>query len=161
MRPGPFLPAALTFLWDSNAKETIIINNAFERGCVAGKMEEKDATASVDRPDLHERLTSVLRPTELSSYVVVVGANGTGKSTGVRKAARAVGDNKVNGVVYYCVGNVGSFSKQLCEMLNFRPRPFSVVEAVRTKAMSGAVKESDRPKQRARRILGDSFSCAC
>jgi hypothetical protein len=137
-----FACCALTYLWSTNVKETNIID-AFEKGCVAGGMEEEDAAAVVERAELHERLLSVLRPTASKSYTVVVGANGTGKSTGIRKAARVSGDNKVNGVVYYCVDTVGSFSKQLCEILNFRPRPFSIEEAVRTKAMSGAGKEGD------------------
>ena len=50
----------------------------------------KDANARVPRPDLVASLTALLRPDSADTYALVVGVSGTGKSTAVRAAVRAL-----------------------------------------------------------------------
>lgn len=91
----------------------------FEQGSVPSEWAESDALADVPRAELHKSLQAILRPENAShSYAVIVGEHGTGKSTAVRKAARAKGTDDANGVVYIEVGDVRSFAIDLASCLN-------------------------------------------
>ena len=63
-----------------------------------------DALAVVSRPELIEDLTVLLRPNASSQYLLIVGESGTGKSTAVRKAIRALPSPK--GAIYFSAPQV-------------------------------------------------------
>ena len=66
--------------------------------------KDENGAADLTRDDLHQQLERLLRPTATQTYAVVVGERGTGKSTAVRKAARAASKDGANGVVYFLIG---------------------------------------------------------
>ena len=70
------------------------------------------------------------------------------QSTAVRKAAREVPKDGVNGVVYIKANTVSEFSIELSHVLRFRHRTFDVEEAARLKLMSGSGKEAEADPSR-------------
>jgi hypothetical protein len=73
---------------------------AFEAGGRPGwERGFDDSDADVDRHELVAALSALLHPPVARDYTVIVGENGTGKSTAVRQAVRALGAPK--GVVYF------------------------------------------------------------
>jgi type II secretory pathway predicted ATPase ExeA len=78
---------------------------------VPSKWDAKDAFADVPRPELHAALAQLLRPAATDTYAVIVGETGSGKSTAVRKAARASSADGASGVVFIEINEVRKFSK--------------------------------------------------
>jgi ABC-type oligopeptide transport system ATPase subunit len=76
-----------------------------------------DADAKVKRPKLHASLKAVLRPSETKQYVVIVGENGTGKSTAVRQVLSKLEEPK--GVVYINCSQYNRFSLQLSRLIGY------------------------------------------
>jgi len=112
---------------------------AFEAGGARGRwwapappwddaFRAKDARASVPRPELIADLAALLRPAATDQYVLVVGESGTGKSTAVRDAMRALPAPK--GAVYFSAPElVGSFSRYLAIAVDYAP-PFDPLASV-------------------------------
>jgi hypothetical protein len=72
----------------------------------------------VARKQLHEDLTTLLRPDARAQYAVIVGAAGTGKSTAVRKAIGELHEPK--GAVYFLPPTLLSgFSSALAHALGY------------------------------------------
>ena len=69
----------------------------------------------MSRSDLHASLKAILSPAESKQYVVIVGANGTGTSTAVRKELGAVDGPK--GVNFDCPPYQKLFSIELFELI--------------------------------------------
>ena len=95
--------------------------SAFVVGFVPSKWTNNDNASIVPRPELDARLLALVRPTAVTStYAVIVGEHGTGKSTAVRKAARTRGTTQdgVNGVVYIEVAESRKFSVDLLSCLD-------------------------------------------
>ena len=89
---------------------------AFEEG---RGFEPFDVDTMVDRKDLVDRLNPILRPLMSKTYVVIVGENGTGKTTAVRQALSASKSPK--GAVYFnCPIAVNKFSIKLANLVEFR-----------------------------------------
>ena len=88
------------------------------------------ALSRVPRHAVHSELLDLLSPhsePETHCYAVVVGASGTGKSTAVRKAVRAVGSGSVKGAVYFLAPTgITSFSSALMRALDCH-EPFSLL----------------------------------
>jgi hypothetical protein len=117
--------------------------NAFETGTLS-KTWDNDASATVPRPDLENKLRKVLRPRTTRKYGVIIGEHGTGKSTAVRKAVRAVGSDGVNGVAYYHVGDeVGQFVTGLAAVLDTRATVD--LQGGASRALSHTTKEKAAP----------------
>ena len=92
---------------------------AFEKGRGLETFSEVDKDATIDRQDLVQDLLLILRPKVSKSYAVVVGENGTGKSTAVRKALSALEQPK--GAVYFnCPEAADEFSIALAQLITFR-----------------------------------------
>ena len=89
---------------------------AFEEG---RGLKTFDKMAMIDRKALVGNLMPILQPQESSSYVVIVGENGTGKTTAVRQALSASKSPK--GAVYFnCPIAVDKFSIKLASLVEFR-----------------------------------------
>jgi hypothetical protein len=92
----------------------------------------------VERKQLHEDLTKLLRPDMRAQYAVIVGAAGTGKSTAVRKAIVKL--NKPKGAVYFLPPTLLSgFSTALAHALGYY-RPIGWANRV-VRFLSGETKE--------------------
>jgi len=98
------------------AREGIL--DAFVAGFVPSEWDAKDALADVPRPELHIALAQLLRPATTDTYAVIIGEHGSGKSTAVRKAARASSADGASGVVFIEIREVRSFSLKLASCLN-------------------------------------------
>lgn len=106
---GVVLGGFSLYLWKfAGKKEAILpsfgsvddsIMRAFEDGKGVKLYEKRDRTASVSRSDLHNRLAPILHPESITEYAVIVGENGTGKSTAVRQVLARLKHPK--GVVYF------------------------------------------------------------
>jgi hypothetical protein len=84
----------LFYAWFLNSRNVHHLNNTVEKG--TQPIVEKE-NKLVPRPDIVERLKIILQPDEdESSYYVVCGEHGTGKTTLTRIASREVGQ----GVIY-------------------------------------------------------------
>ena len=79
---GPLL-AGLWFWRESEGYITSTMVDTFAKG-VDG-LTPKDATVSVERGELLTSLRTILAPTEITNYVVILGEKGVGKSTAVRQ----------------------------------------------------------------------------
>jgi ABC-type oligopeptide transport system ATPase subunit len=92
---------------------------AFEAGGRPGwERGFDDSDADVDRHELVDALSALLHPAVARDYTVIVGENGTGKSTAVRQAVRALGVPK--GVVYFDAPELlPEFSSRLAETVGF------------------------------------------
>ena len=91
---------------------------AFEKGRGLETFSEVDKDATIDRQDLVQDLLLILRPKESKSYAVIVGENGTGKSTAVRKALSALEQPK--GAVYFnCPEAADEFFIALAQLIVF------------------------------------------
>jgi hypothetical protein len=92
---------------------------AFEAGGRPGwERGFDDSDADVDRHELVAALSALLHPPVARDYTVIVGENGTGKSTAVRQAVRALGVPK--GVVYFDAPELlPEFSSRLAESVGF------------------------------------------
>jgi hypothetical protein len=84
----------LFYLWSTEREAAVVADmcGVFEAGGVAGWDAgfTNDARASVERPDVEADLASILRPSVVDKYAVIVGPSGAGKSTSVRKVIRAL-----------------------------------------------------------------------
>ena len=99
--------------------EVDVVLLAFEEGRGLETFSEVDKDATIDRQDLVQDLLLILRPKVSKSYAVVVGENGTGKSTAVRKALSALEQPK--GAVYFnCPEAADEFSIALAQLITFR-----------------------------------------
>ena len=89
---------------------------AFEEG---RGLEQFDDGEMVDRKDLMDGLGPILQPKKSKSYVVIVGENGTGKTTAVKRELFALDIPK--GAVYFnCPIAAGQFSIKLASLVEFR-----------------------------------------
>lgn len=116
------------------------ILDAFVAGSVPSEWDAKDALADVPRPELHIALAQLLRPAATDTYAVIVGEHGSGKSTAVRKAARASSADGASGVVFIEINEVRTFSLQLASCLNLDVREIDWVGAVRRR-LEGTTKD--------------------
>jgi hypothetical protein len=120
----------LLYLWSTEREDAVVADmfSVFEAGGVAGWDDGffNDARASVERPDVEADLASILRPSVVDKYAVIVGPSGTGKSTAVRKVIRAliaegVGAGMGAGIVYFTTTElITDFSRNLRESVGFR-----------------------------------------
>jgi len=84
----------LLYAWYLNSRNEYLLNNTVEKGT---RPNVKKENKLVPRPDIVERLKKILQPDEdESSYYLVCGEHGTGKTTLTRIASREVGQ----GVIY-------------------------------------------------------------
>ena len=98
----------------------------------------KDALKQIQRAELHNDLTQLLRPDKAAQYAVVVGAAGTGKSTAVRRAVRSL--NEPKGAVYFLPPTLlASFSSELAGVLGYY-RPIRWADRV-VRLVTGETKE--------------------
>jgi len=87
-----------------------------------------DADARVPRPALAAALAALLRPGATKQYALVVGESGTGKSTAVRDAVRALPWPK--GALYFSAPVLlESFSSKLARAVGYAP-PFDPLASV-------------------------------
>ena len=120
----------LFYLWSTEREAAVVADmcGVFEAGGVAGWDAgfTNDARASVERPGVEADLASILRPSVVDKYAVIVGPSGTGKSTSVRKVIRALiaegaGAGTGAGVVYCATTElITDFSRNLGESVRFR-----------------------------------------
>ena len=107
--------------WLLNTSKGGVLSTFVAGGIFSGSesdpFEDADRAADVARYDLHLQLVRLLRPVSIQTYAVVVGEHGTGKSTAVRKAARAASKDGANGVVYFLIGEVPTISTDLAKCL--------------------------------------------
>lgn len=96
--------------------DTFVVGGIFA-GSEPDPFVEKDGAADVVRDELNMQLERLLRPEATDTYAVIVGEHGTGKSTAVRKAARAVSKDGADGVVYFLIGEVSTISTDLAKSL--------------------------------------------
>ena len=97
------------YLWKfSDKKEAILpsfgsaddsIMRAFEDGRGVEEYVKVDNAATVTRSDLHKSLVPILHPENIKEYAVIVGENGTGKSTAVRQVMAKL--KHPRGTVYF------------------------------------------------------------
>ena len=89
---------------------------AFEEG---RGLEPVNRGDFIDRKALIDKLSLILHPEESSSYVVIVGENGTGKTAAVNQALSALESPK--GAVYFnCPVTTDKFSIKLADLVGFR-----------------------------------------
>ena len=99
-------------------------------------------TLSIQRTELHEDLTQLLRPDKKAQYAVVVGAAGTGKSTAVRRAVRSL--NEPKGAVYFLPPTLlTSFASELARVLGYY-RPVRWADRV-VRLVTGETEEVQAP----------------
>jgi hypothetical protein len=120
----------LFYLWSTEREAAVVADmcGVFEAGGVAGWDAgfTNDARASVERPDVEVDLESILRPSVVDKYKVIVGPCGTGKSTSVRKVIRALiakgaGAGAGAGIVYFTTTElITDFSRNLGKSVRFR-----------------------------------------
>jgi hypothetical protein len=92
------------------------------------KYGAKDARAGVPRQALATDLAALLHPASTDHYALVVGESGTGKSTAVRDAVRALPWPK--GALYFSAPEiVTSFSGELARAVDYAP-PFDTLASV-------------------------------
>jgi hypothetical protein len=99
-----------------SSSENAVIQ-AFSEGRGTDAFREVDEDATVNRPKLHASLKAVLRPAGTREYVVIVGVNGTGKSTAVRQVLSQLEDPK--GAVYINCLQYKMFSLQLSRLIGY------------------------------------------
>jgi hypothetical protein len=129
--------AAFLIAYESESAVVSSMCEVFERGGVPDWEKEFFADLApgvVPRQALQDTLQALLYPDSTlasKSYAVVVGASGTGKSTAVRLAVRAVGSSRAKGAVYYLAPTgITSFSTGLMHALHYR-EPFSLLSPLR------------------------------
>lgn len=120
----------LLYLWSTEREAAVVADmcGVFEAGGVAGWDAgfTNDARATVARPDVEADLASILRPSVVDKYAVIVGPSGTGKSTSVRKVIRALiaegaGAGTGAGIVYFTTTElITDFSRKLGKSVCFR-----------------------------------------
>jgi hypothetical protein len=120
----------LFYLWSTEREAAVVADmcGVFEAGGVAGWDAgfTNDARASVERPDVEADLASILCPSVVDKYAVIVGPSGTGKSTSVRKVIRALivkgaGAGAGAGIVYFTTTElITDFSRKLGKSVRFR-----------------------------------------
>ena len=128
----------LFYLWSTEREAAVVADmcGVFEAGGVAGWDAgfTNDARASVERPKVEADLASILCPSVVDKYAVIVGPSGTGKSTSVRKVIRALiakgaGADTGAGVVYCATTElITDFSRNLGESVRFR-EPIDLVDS--------------------------------
>jgi energy-coupling factor transporter ATP-binding protein EcfA2 len=92
------------------------IIKAFEEG--GGTIYSEDVNANVERSTLHQELKKVLHPEKTRQYAVIVGENGTGKSTAVRQVLSSLEFPK--GSVYInCPADHKEFSRELFQIIRY------------------------------------------
>lgn len=102
-----------------DSPETLILKS-FEEGRGVDSFKEEDENADVERARLHDGLRSILVPDKSKQYAVIVGENGCGKSTAVRKVLSYI--ETPRGAVYFnCPESPESFSTDLMKVLYFSP----------------------------------------
>ena len=139
----------LFYLWSTEREAAVVADmcGVFEVGGVAGWDAgfTNDARASVERPKVEADLASILCPSVVDKYAVIVGPSGTGKSTSVRKAIRALiakgaGARVGAGIIYYSTGErLTTFSKDLAKAVGYR-MPIDFFDRIRRYA-TGETKE--------------------
>ena len=100
---GPLL-AGLWFWRESEGYITSTMVDTFAKG-VDG-LTPKDATVSVERGELLTSLRTILAPTEITNYVVILGEKGVGKSTAVRQTLAQL--ESPRGAIYVMAPEHGS-----------------------------------------------------
>ena len=128
----------LFYLWYTERETAVVADmcGVFEAGGVADWDAgfTNDARASVERPGVEADLASILCPSVVDKYAVIVGPSGTGKSTSVRKVIRALiaegaGASTGAGVVYCATTElITDFSRNLGESVRFR-EPIDLVDS--------------------------------
>jgi hypothetical protein len=128
----------LFYLWSTEREAAVVADmcDVFKAGGVAGwdASFTNDAGASVERPGVEADLASILCPSVVDKYAVIVGPSGTGKSTSVRKVIRALiakgaGADTGAGVVYCATTElITDFSRNLGESVRFR-EPIDLVDS--------------------------------
>ena len=133
------------------SKDSIVA--AFEVGTGVDEFKTKDNAENVERTELEAKLKKILHPEESGEYVVIVGKNGCGKSTVVRKVLSSLSEPK--GFVYFdCPVTPKMFSAKLSHLLKHRT-PLQVNEGVR-RYFEGITKEKREPDMRSEPL--SSFS---
>ena len=95
---------------------------------------------NVEREQVHQDITALLRPDAKAQYAVIVGAAGTGKSTAVRKALSQL--EKPKGAVYFLPPTLlTGFSSVLANALGYR-RPVGWVDRI-VRFFTGETKEEE------------------
>ena len=116
------------FWFNSDSKDTTLLSltqpedsilRTFEQVSGSEDFKMKDSMATVERIKLQDALRKILLPTaETCQYVVIVGENGTGKSTAIRKMISTLDC----GAVYFnCPETASSFSIRLLRTIGYRP----------------------------------------
>jgi hypothetical protein len=99
--------------------EVDVVLHAFEKGRGLETFSEVDKDATIDRQDLVQKLLLIVRPKISKSYAVIVGENGTGKSTAVRKSLSAL-EQPIGAVYFNCPMAADQFSIALSRLIAFR-----------------------------------------
>jgi hypothetical protein len=143
------------YMWLSHRAAAVSDNvlQTFESGGKPGWDAEfdKDASASIDRPDVEKKLEELFfGTTDLSaSYVLIMGEHGTGKSTAVRRVVR----NKrgINGAIYVnAPRDLTTFGSRLASSVGFTSETVDTQGGVRrrfnlTTKQEAVPKRADEP----------------
>jgi hypothetical protein len=147
---------ALGYTWWTHRPAAIANNvlQTFESGGQPGWDTEfgKDAAASIKRPDVEKQLEEYFYPSSSSSpptgdlsasYVLVMDAHGTGKSTAVRRVIR--NRQGVNGAVYVNVpDDVSEFGDAVSEAVGYTGDVVDLIAGLRRR-VNATTKEERAP----------------
>ena len=119
-----------------------LIVSAFEAGVGTKEFSHEDSKAKVSRPEVHRALELLLHPSTSDHYAVIVGENGTGKSTAVRQVLSGLKFPK--GVIYInCPVDPALFSIKLSKLINYQTEVDFSGRIKRT--VEGVSKEDKQP----------------
>ena len=108
----------VSILPSTNLPEDIILQ-AFKVGKGVESFKVVDDLADIQRGKFEEDMLEILHPGKSKQYVVIVGENGCGKSTVVRKVLSL---SEPGGFVYFdCPANPNNFSINLLGILGYSP----------------------------------------
>ena len=150
---GAALAAASLYYLLSTESEAGVVSDmcgVFEAGGAEGWDAGffNDARALVERPVVEANLASILRPSVVDKYAIIVGPGGTGKSTAVRKAVHALiaegAGGAGAGVVYFTTRELrADFSQDLARAVGYRT-PIDFIDRMR-RYITGEIKEQAAP----------------
>lgn len=119
------LLGCVTLLSLKKKKESLLPSFVVSEDTVVKRFEDgggweiysiEDDKAQVSRPDLHMDLAKILNPKVSKHYAIIVGKQGTGKSTAIRRVIKSL--ELPRGVMYFdCPKNSKLFTKTLSKLI--------------------------------------------
>ncbi|CAF0962928.1 unnamed protein product [Rotaria sordida] len=143
--------AGIGYVIIAQAKNDYEIKRTFRNGsCPTYKFREEQL---LERKELLDTLLSIVKPVTnklVSSYYIVVGDHGTGKTTLIRQAARQVG----RGVIYVDIPyNVEKFGYAFARAINFHFKEHILLSAWIESKMFGSPPDDDKQESWERALI--------